>query len=92
MTRAEASTSFVGRVRDQVQGTAHGVAAVERPLRTAKHLHTLEVQEIGKHHDGPRDVDAVDVQGRARIGPGEHHIAADPTDSELRIVRCSGRT
>ncbi len=76
-----------GCVRDQVHRAAHGVAAVERTLGTPEYFHALDIQKIRQHHDRPRDVDAVDIERHAGIGPREHDAAADPPDGELRVIR-----
>ncbi len=71
------------RLRDHVQRAADRVAAVERPLRPAQHLDPLEVQEVAEHHRRPREVHAVQVHGRARVGAGEDDVRPDAADREL---------
>ena len=71
------------RLRDHVQRAADRVAAVERPLRPAQHLDPLEVQEVAEHHRRPREVHAVQVNGRARVGAGEDDVRPDAADREL---------
>ena len=79
-----------GWLRDEIDGAAHGVPAIERALRAAQHFDALEIQKITQHHDRPGQVDAVDVHRRARIRAGKHHIGADATDRQLREVRVLG--
>ena len=57
---------------------------VQRPLRAAKNFDTVEIEELGQHGGRARDVDAVDVHGRARIRAGECRSAANSADGELR--------
>ena len=72
-----------GCLRDQIDGAAEAVPAIERPLRAAKHFDPVEIQKIREHHGRPRQVHAIEIHSRARIGPGQHRIGAYPADGDL---------
>src|SRR6185503_15945310 len=73
-----------GLAGHNVDGATHGVAPVERTLRTAQDLDPLDVEEIRECHRRAREIDAVEMNSGAGIRPGEHGIAADATDADLR--------
>ena len=68
---------------DHVDHAAEGVAAIERPERPGHHLDSLEVEELGEHHRRTGQVDAVQVDGGARVGAGEDGVRPDASDREL---------
>ena len=76
---------LVGRhPRHDVHRAADDVAPVEGALRPAQHFDPLDVDEVGQHPGRPRQVDAVEIHGGARVGAGKDDIGADAADGELR--------
>jgi hypothetical protein len=77
-------------LRNQIERAAHGIAAVERPLGAAQDLDPFEVDEIVEHHHRTCEIDAVEVDGRARVGTGEHHVRPDAANGELSQITVLG--
>ena len=76
---------LVGRYpRHDVHRAADDVAPVEGALRSAQHLDPLDIDEVGQHAGRPRQIDAVEIHGAARVGAGEDDVGADAADGELR--------
>ncbi len=85
--RGLAGEAVAGRARDDVERAAHGVAAIERALRSAQDLYPLHVQEVAELSGGTGQIDAVDLHGDVGIGAGEDIGAADAADEDLGVGR-----
>ena len=73
----------IGGIRHQLDGAAHGAGSVERALRPAQHLDSIQIVEVGVDHDlavlrggrgAQRDIVQVKTH-RRRIAAGGGHAA-----------------
>ena len=71
------------RPGNQVHRAADNVAAVERPLRSAEHFDSLEVQKVSEQTRRAGQVDPVEIHGGTRVGPGKDGIGADAANGQL---------
>ena len=76
-----------GLLGDDLDGTAVGVATVERALRAAQHLNPLDVREIEIVDRLTSDVDVIDVETHRGVGRSEIFRGADGTHEERRRRR-----
>ena len=72
-----------GHFRHYVQRAARGVAAEQRPLRTAKDLDALQVEELDRVQIGG-DRDLVDVRRHPCLAAAGNHELSDAADAEVR--------
>ena len=87
----DAATEFPGgRLGDDAERAAFGVATEQRALRTTQHFDALHVEQRGVQALRAAEVDAVDIDADARIARGlvlvERHDAAD-ADRQRRLAR-----
>jgi hypothetical protein len=81
-----------GRVRDDADRAADGVAAEQRALRTLQDLDAVDVQQALVRADGARQVHAVDVHADAGIEIEREVVLADAADRRGQAPRCRRRT
>ena len=72
-----------GRAGDDIDGAADRVAAIERALGAAQYLHTFDVGQVPVLTDLPAQIDAVHVNGNARICGDQMILKADTPDEGI---------
>ncbi len=78
------------RLRDVLDRAADGVAPVERALRPAQHLETLDVVDVEHRALRPRDVDVVHVQAHSGLEAPQRVLLPDAADErDERRVRAA---
>ena len=75
------------QARDHVNGTGSRVLAIERALRAAQHLDSLEVDQVEYRIAGTPGVNAVDEQADAAFNAVVLAAAAQAADRERRQPR-----
>ena len=84
---------FVGGLaRNQADRAARGVAAIERALRAAQHLDTLQIDELEHRAGRAADDDAVDIDADGRVCGEDRFGFADAPhlDDEVPLGRRTG--
>jgi hypothetical protein len=76
-----------GRLSEDQNGAAGGVAAEQGALRALGHFQSIDIGEVKMVGDLVWLDDAVEVERNRRIGGGPHHRAGDAADGRLHIVR-----
>lgn len=78
--RGRAAEVRLRRARDQLDRPAQGVASVQGALRTAQHLHPLDVEHVEQGALGACEVHVVEVDAHARLGAPDRVELADAAD------------
>ena len=80
----------LGVPRDEVNGTAGGIAAEERPLGTPQYFNTLEVSVVREYTGTTLDVDTILIDGHPAVRPQGRTGSVQAANLEQHALGSSG--